>query len=229
MCSGCGDYISCSRRDSTRVDRSLAAARPWDGARTVGPPDGFLLNGQTPFSLLASKSPELQRQPCLAGQGPGDTEVSVGERLVVSDGVASLTSSSCLPRLLCSMVSFLVKRETVGKKHSLWRVQRGKRNAIAMVACQACMATRCLNQLHVHQLLRCHGLNERDAAQAVILQTLATMRRCNVSRGTQPNDLGMDAGGSMRTCTGMRTRAHKFPWLPLGSRLFSIHPLGTVQ
>ena len=40
----------------------------------------------------------------------------MGESLVVSDVVASLTSSSCLPRLLCSMVSALVKRETVGRK-----------------------------------------------------------------------------------------------------------------
>ena len=40
----------------------------------------------------------------------------MGESLVVSDGVASLTTSSCLPRLLCFMVSLLVKRETVERK-----------------------------------------------------------------------------------------------------------------
>ena len=68
----------------------------------------------TPTSGVCS--PELQRQPCLAGRGPGDTEVWVGESLVVGDGVTFLTSSFCLPRILCSMVSSVVKRETVGRK-----------------------------------------------------------------------------------------------------------------
>ena len=68
------------------------------------------------------------------------------------------------------------------KKDSHWRVQRGERMAIAVVACQTCMATRCLDQLPVHRLLRYHGLSGRDTAQAVTFQHLATMWRCNVSR-----------------------------------------------
>ena len=36
----------------------------------------------------------------------------MGESFVAREGFASLTSSSCLPRLLCSIVSSLVERET---------------------------------------------------------------------------------------------------------------------
>ena len=68
-------------------------------------------------------------------------------------------------------------------------VQRGETMAIAAVACQTCMATRCLDQLPVHRLLRCHGLSGGDTAQAVTLQHLATMWRHNSlgrARGVTP-------------------------------------------
>ena len=42
-------------------------------------------------------------------------EVVASESLVAREGFISLTSSSCLPRLLCSMVWSLVKRETGGR------------------------------------------------------------------------------------------------------------------
>ena len=61
--------------------------------------------------------------------------------------------------------------------------------AIAVVAWQTCMATRCVNKLPVHRLWRATASVEGQTVQAVTLQHLATMRRHNSlgrARGVAP-------------------------------------------
>ena len=120
-------YVMQSAGLDSCLYRSLVVARPWDEARTVGPPDGFLLNGQMPVSLLASRARKFNdnRDPprCHGGAGGRDF---CGQRGIHFSHLELLLAA---PSLLHGAVSS--GERNWSKKHSHWRVQRGKRMAIA--------------------------------------------------------------------------------------------------